>query len=84
MKSRAALVLLAISLSGCYAEGNSHFLSTGQTETFLTMSRCEREAQSRHQDGSTKYSGYECRSKFLIFTLQKKNYQDGKLSGKTE
>lgn len=84
MHLRVTFVFLAISLSGCYAEGNSHFLSTGQSEVFLTVSRCEREAQSKYQDGSPKYSGYECRYKFLIFTLRKKDYQSGKLSGKTE
>lgn len=77
---RVALVLPVIILSGCHAEGTSYFLASGETEKFLTLSRCEREAQSKHQDGSPKYSGYECRYKFLVFVLEKKNYVSGKLS----
>jgi len=65
MKSHV-MVVLAVLVSGCYAEGNSFFLATGETETFLTMDRCEREAQSKHQDGRARYSGYECRYKLRL------------------
>lgn len=83
MKSHVVVVLAAL-LSGCYAEGNSFFLATGETETFLTMGHCESEAQAKHEDGSARYSGYECRYKFLGFTLRKKRYSNGKLSRTTE
>lgn len=84
MKPHLLVVLLVSLLSGCYAEGNSFFITTGETENFLTMGRCEREAQSKHQDGGARWSGYECRYKFLVFTLEKKRYEDGKLSSITE
>ena len=83
MKSYVVVVLAAL-LSGYYAEGNSFFLATGETETFLTMGRCEREAQSKHEDGGVRYSGYECRYKLLLFTLEKKRYSNGKLLSTTE
>ena len=71
-------------LFGCYTEGNSHFLASGNTEYFLTMKRCEDEAKTKYSDGSAKYSGYECRQKFLWFTLKKRDYYEGKLSSQSE
>ena len=80
MISRSPILLfIAILLSGCYAEGNSHFLGSGEREYFLTMSRCEEEAKATYTGGQPKYSGYECRSKLLWFTTQKRDYQEGKL-----
>jgi len=47
------------------------------------MSRCEREAATRYAGGGPKYSGYECRSKFLWFTLEKRDYYEGKATSVT-
>ena len=70
-------------LGGCYSQGNSHFLSNGEIEYFLTMNRCEEEAKARYSDGSPKYSGYECRSMFLWFTLEKRDFHSGEVSSST-
>lgn len=79
-----AYILVLAMLSGCYAEGNSHFLASGETEYFLTMSRCEQEAKAKYEDSQPKYSGYECRGKFLWFTTQKRGYYDGKVVSASE
>ena len=79
IRRSAVPLLLAGLLSGCYAEGNSHFLSSGAREYFLTLSRCEEEAKAAYTSGQAKYSGYECRSKLLWFTTQKRDYHEGKL-----
>ncbi len=73
------LFLSALLSGGCYTEGNSHFLASGKTEYFLTMDRCSEEAQARYSDGQSKYSGYECRGKFLIFTLEKRDFFNGRI-----
>lgn len=78
-----ACTLTAALLSGCYAEGRSHFLASGDTEYFLTMGRCEQEAKAKYADGQPKYSGYECRGKFLWFTTEKRDYYEGKLVSTT-
>ena len=70
------LSLLALfTLTGCTAEGNSKFIEKGETRYFLTMKACEMEAHSEYEGGGRKYSGYECRKKFLgIFMLESKTY----------
>lgn len=73
------LMFLATLLPGCYGEGNSHFFNSGEREYFLTMSRCEEEAKATYAGGQSKYSGYECRSKLLWFTIEKRDYYEGKL-----
>lgn len=74
-----ACILSAALLNGCYSEGNSRSLASGEPEFFLTMSRCEKEAIAKHANGLPKYSGYECRGKFLWFTTEIRNYYEGKL-----
>lgn len=74
------ITLILISLSSCYTEGNSFFLGKGEVEYFLSMKACEKEATAKWTDGKSKYSGYECRSKFLIFTLEKKEFYEGKIT----
>ena len=76
--------LITIFMTGCYSSGRSHFLSYGEPEYFLTMNGCEEEAKSRHQDGSSKYSGYECRYQFLFFTLSKIDFYEGKIQSSPE
>ena len=66
-------------LSGCSTEGASHFLTSGETEYFLTMNQGVEEAKTTYADGKPKYSGYECRSKFLGFTIEKRDYYEGRL-----
>lgn len=82
-KFAAGIVAVSALMSGCYAQGNSHFLSSGEIENFLTMGRCEDEAKAKYIDGSSKYSGYECRGKFLWFTTTKRSFYDGKLTSST-
>ena len=74
---------IVLAFTGC-AEGNSYFLGEGEVEQFLTMARCEREAQSTYDDGSFVYSGYECRSKVLWITTNKTRYYEGQLVLTTE
>lgn len=76
-------IIAASALSGCYAQGNSHFISSGEIEYFLTMGRCEEEAKAKQRDGSSKYSGYACRGKFLWLTTTKRDFYDGKLTSST-
>jgi hypothetical protein len=77
------LLLFTLLLTACYAEGNSYYLSSGETEYFLTMNRCEKEAIAKYTNGEPMYSGYECRFKFLWFTTQKSQYYAGKLISET-
>lgn len=76
---RVGIIATLALCGGCYSQGNSHFLSLGENEYFLTMGHCEKEAMARRSDGSAKYSGYECRKKFLWFTTEKRDFQEGKL-----
>jgi len=76
-----ATVLIIGLLSGCYAEGNSHFLASSEIEKFASLGACEAKASSRHTDGTPRYSGYICRSKILGLTLEERRYSDGKLEG---
>lgn len=80
MRIVLSLSLLAgfMATSGCYAEGNSHFLADGETERFLTIRRCEAAATSAYQDGSPRYSGYICKEKLFLFTLQERRFESGK------
>jgi len=76
LNSRNTILLVAAAfVSACTAEGNSQFLSKGETTYFLSMSGCETEALSEHEGGGRRYSGYECRKMFLgIFQLESKTY----------
>ena len=68
------LLLATLSISGCWAEGNSYFLSKGDSETFISMRVCEKEAKSGH------YSGYECRAIVLGMRYgETQRYYEGKL-----
>lgn len=73
-----ACLALGLACAGCYAEGNAYFLSSGDREYFLTMDRCASEAATRYTSGEPKYGGDACRSKFLWFTLAKRDYHEGK------
>ena len=73
------LFLVLACLAGCYAKGNSHFLGSGKIEYFFTLSQCQEEASATYKDGSPMYSGYVCQSQFLWFTLEKREYYEGKL-----
>ena len=69
------IACIAILISGCTAEGNSEFLSKGETKYFLTMKTCEDEALSEYESGGKKYSGFECRKMlFGVFQLESKTY----------
>lgn len=72
-----AIVILFLSslISSCTAEGNSIFLTKGETKYFLTMSACEKEAIATFEDGARKYNAFECRKMFLgIFQLESRSY----------
>jgi hypothetical protein len=67
--------VIALLFAGCTAEGNSQFLTKGETHYFLTMSAREKEALSEYGSGGKKYGGYECRKMLLgIFQLESKTY----------
>lgn len=76
------LMMLAVfALIGCTAEGNSYSLGAGQTTRFVSQAACEKEAQSTHADGTSRYVGYECRE--LLFdhwTIEVVRYENGALS----
>ena len=73
-------ILLAIvaPIAAFRVQGQSQFLSVGETEYFLSMGRCEREATSTYAEGGQRYSGYVCERKFLWFTLAKLQFDNGK------
>jgi len=77
--TRVLIVLLTIlPLSACTAEGNSFFIGTGETSTFINMSACEKEAVSTYKDGGSRYSGFECRELFLgTFLINSSTFYDG-------
>jgi hypothetical protein len=82
--ARMTFLLACWLATGCYAEGNSYFLTDGETERFLTIGRCEREAAAHLPDGQPKYSGYKCRGKFVGFTTSKRDYYNGKLQSASQ
>lgn len=70
-----AIFPAALLLAACTAEGNSQYLSKGETRYFITMSACKEEALSEYESGGRKYAGYECRKMlFGIFQLEAKTY----------
>ena len=71
-----ALAVLAV--VSFRVEGQSYFLADGETQYFLSMSRCQREASSMFSEGGYRYSGYRCRRKFLWFTLEAQEFYSGK------
>lgn len=76
--------ILGGALTGCYAEGNSVGFGVGDSETFLTLARCQREATATYAGGGLRYYGYECRGKVLGFVTEKRTYSDGKLTSQTK
>ena len=78
MRRHALIAALALGISSCYAEGNSEFLSAGETRYFLTLSACEEEATSTYLDGGAVYSGFECRRKLGAFLVETRSYYNGK------
>ena len=81
MRLRRLLLLAAFlvaALTSLRVEGSSYFLGEGETDYFLTMSRCRREAQSTYRDGGYRYAGYRCTRKFLWFTLDTEEFYSGK------
>ena len=73
-----AIAFAVLALASLRVEGNSYLLADGESEYFLTMSRCQREAASTFDDGGRRYSGYRCARKFLWFTLETQELSDGK------
>lgn len=73
-----AIAIAVLAVASLRVAGNSHFLADGQSEYFLTMSRCQREAVSTFDEGGRRYSGYRCARKFLWFTLETQEFYDGK------
>jgi hypothetical protein len=68
-------LFISVPLVGCTAEGNSQYLGKGETQYYLNMRTCEKEAQSEYTSGGRKYSGYECRKMlFGIFQLESKTF----------
>lgn len=65
------------SLAGCYAEGQSFFLTHGEPERFWFMEACVAEATAEHKDGTPKYSGYVCVHKLLFVELAKQEFYEG-------
>ena len=75
-----SLLVIAVVLSGCTAEGNSYSVGKGESQRFISLATCEKEARSSHPDGTPRYHAYECRQ--LLFdrwTVTSKHYEDGKL-----
>jgi hypothetical protein len=77
-RSATLAVLLASVLSGCYADGNSRYLAAGETRLFLTMAACEKEATATYTSGGPVYSGFQCRSRFVGFLVETRDYEEGK------
>jgi hypothetical protein len=81
MRFVPAIVLSTVTIVALVAfrvEGHSSFLADGETQYFLTMSRCQREASSTFSQGGSRYSGYRCTRKFLWFTLETQDFYDGR------
>ena len=77
---RFTLPITTLVISGCTAEGNSYFVGRGESQRFISLATCEKEARSSHPDGTPRYYAYECRQ--LLFdrwTVTSKHYEDGKL-----
>lgn len=73
-----AICFAASCLTGCYAEGYSYLLTSGDKQHFLSLAGCESEAMSKYSDGGPKYSGYICKQKLFFITLEQRDYNDGK------
>jgi len=74
---RLFVIFAPLALSGCYADGNSEFLSKGEVKRFLTMSACEKEAKARYHSGGPVYGGFECRYRVAGFILETRGYENG-------
>ncbi len=59
---RVAHVAVVVALSGCYAEGESVFITRGETHRYASMKACDEVATARYPGGGPVYSGFECRS----------------------
>ena len=77
MRRTVSIATLALMISACYAEGNSEFLSAGETRYFFTMSACEQEATSTYAEGGSIYAGFECRKKLAWFLIETRSYYSG-------
>ncbi len=66
---RWLLVVVVAGSAGCWTEGNSFFLGSGETERFLTMDACLARADARYEDGQPQFGGYRCQSLVLGFNV---------------
>lgn len=64
-------------LTGCYAEGNSHFLTSGEPERFSTMERCTVKAKEMYFEGASRFAGYTCTSNLLFWEIDRREFNDG-------
>lgn len=80
MKGIAGLCIAASCtiVAGCYAEGHSYLLANGEIQRFPSMAQCENEAVSKQPGGGPRYAGFVCRRKVLSFTVDRRDYSDGK------
>ena len=78
MRGLLSITAVALLATACYAEGNSEFLTSGETRYFLTMGACEEEATSTYQEAGSVYSGFECRKKLAWFLVETRRYYNGK------
>lgn len=74
---RLPIALLVLLLGGCYAEGESSFIGTGETKRFLSLRGCEREATSKYTPTSPVYSAFECREMLAGFVVSVRRYSSG-------
>jgi hypothetical protein len=82
---RFTLSITTLVISGCTAEGNSYFVGRGESQRFISLATCEKEARSSHPDGTSRYYNYECRE--LLFDrwiMSVNRYKDGKLIEKQD
>ena len=82
MKKTLLFVLPLI--AGCYAEGESRFISSGETRQYISLGACEAEATATFSGGGPVYSGFECRSMFLWMVRTVTRYTEGTLEWSTE
>ena len=83
----SALLLLpfSVTMAGCTAEGNSYSIRKGESQRFISLATCEKEARSSHPDGTSLYYNYECRE--LLFDrwiMSVNRYKDGQLIEKQD
>ena len=77
------LLATAVVLAGCTAEGNSYSVVKGESQRFISLATCEKEARSSHPDGTPRYYAYECRQLLLDrWVLKTARYENGEFAKK--